>query len=179
MEQIQVIVGGREFTFKVTVETDMHHGAPWEEEDGHGPVTGWERRDKLPSELVLCEDRGMRLFYDYAEACRIALRDGWGIDPDRLEEWTERAGREPTKRQIAASAALHDYEYLRSWCNGEWHYVGVIVTLLDEDGEETEVCDSLWGINDSDPDYIRECARLIADELASGYDIRWDESGYF
>lgn len=175
MEQIQIIIGGREFTFKVEIEPDQDHGAPWVENDGHGPVSDWTTRDKRPGELVLCSDRGSKRYYDFAEACCIALRDGWGIAPDRLAEWTERAGRAPTKRQIAAAAARADFEYLRAWCDGDWQYVGVIVTLLDEDGEDTEVSDSLWGVEDSATDYIRECARDIADELAGGYGVSWGE----
>lgn len=73
---------GRDFVAKVYV--DDHHGAPWEEEDGHGPVTGWERRDKRPGELILAEDGRAKLFYDFAEACRIARRDGWGFMPYKL-----------------------------------------------------------------------------------------------
>lgn len=175
MEQIQVIIGGKEFTFRVEIPHSMDHGAPWEEEDGHGPVSDWTTRDKQPGELVLNSDRHSKRYYDFAEACRIALRDGWGIGQDRLADWTERAGRAPTKRQIAAAAARADYERLRAWCNDEWRYVGVIVTLLDDDGAPTEVSDSLWGIADDDPEYIRECARNIADELAGGYGVVWGE----
>lgn len=173
MEQIQIIIGGKELTFKVEIEHDTDHGAPWEEEDGHGPVTGWECRDhykggKRPGELILNSDgRGNFRFYDFAEACRIALADGWDAAPHN-------DGSE-TKRQQAAKAARADYENLRAWCNDEWQYVGVIVTLLDDNGEETEISDSLWCIENSDESYTREQVRLIADELASGYGTRWGE----
>lgn len=80
-------------TFLVRVHRDDDMGPPWEEHDGHGPVTGWERRkDKLPGELVLCEDRGSRRFYDFQEACRIARRDGWGWLPGDLETFRDEAG---------------------------------------------------------------------------------------
>lgn len=66
----------------VTIEPDYDYGAPWDNEDGHGPVSNWTRRDKLPGELVLyTDDRQIKLFYDYAEACRIARRDEWGVAP--------------------------------------------------------------------------------------------------
>lgn len=71
-------------TFRVRTEYDDYHGAPWDEEDGHGPVSDWTSRSKLPGEFVLCEDRGKRRFYDFAEACRIARRDGWGHMPYKL-----------------------------------------------------------------------------------------------
>lgn len=66
------------FELAVTIEPDSDSGAPWEESDGHGPVSDWTTRDKAPGELVLSHDRSAKRFYDYAEACRIARRDGWG-----------------------------------------------------------------------------------------------------
>lgn len=76
------------FTFTASIEHDGDCGTPWDNSDGHGPVSEWERRAKLPGELVLCGDgRGglgtdsARRFYDFQESCRIALRDGWGVSP--------------------------------------------------------------------------------------------------
>lgn len=167
MENIIINIAGRDYTFAVKTVCDSDHGAPWEEEDGHGPVSDWERRDKLPGELILNEDRGMKRFYDFAEACRIARRDSWGTGVrDDVEGMT--------RRQVAALAARRNFDYLKAWCNDEWHYVGVIVTLLDEDGEETDIDASLWGVEDSDDDYIREEARRLADDLARGHGTQWD-----
>ena len=42
------------FTLRARIEHDSDTGAPWEEHDGHGPVSDWEVRDKLPGELILC-----------------------------------------------------------------------------------------------------------------------------
>src|SRR5690606_5719725 len=64
-------------TFSVSLEYDYVHRAPWEECDGHGPVSDWTSRDKLPGERVLRHDRGSYRYYDVAEATRIAKRDGW------------------------------------------------------------------------------------------------------
>lgn len=85
MEDFETIrVGGHAFAFKT--EPDDSTGAPWEEHDGHGPVTGWERRNKAPGELILNEDRhGRKRFYDFAAACKIARRDGWGFLPGPLQ----------------------------------------------------------------------------------------------
>ena len=165
--QIELTIGTRELTFSVEYVCDEDAGAPWENADGHGPVTDWECRDKRPGELVLNSDRGAKRFYDYAEACRQALRQGWDSAP--YNDGTE------TKRQQAAKAARADYEFLREWCNDQWEYVGVIVTLLDDEGEPTEVSDALWGV-ETFGDYHHEAARQIADELASGYGTRWDET---
>lgn len=78
--------------YVATIEIDDSHGAPWDEEDGHGDVTGWKRREKLPGELVLAGDgRGglgtdaARRFYDFAGACKTARRDGWGFLPGELK----------------------------------------------------------------------------------------------
>ncbi len=145
--------------YRVEIETDYDHGAPWEEEDGHGPVSDWTRRDKLPGEVCIAEDRGSKRFYDFAEACKIARRDGWDAKPYNT-------GQE-TKRQQAAKAATADMERLRAWCEGRWGYVGVIVTA------RCECCDdftgeraSLWGIESDADDYLEEVARELAEELA-------------
>lgn len=80
------------------VYPDEHMGAPWDEHDGHGPVSDWTTRSKAPGELVLNEDRGSYRYYDFQEACRIARRDGWDAKPYNT-------GQE-TKRQQAAKAAV-------------------------------------------------------------------------
>jgi hypothetical protein len=57
-------------TFSVSVEPDDLHGAPWEVDCGHGPVSDWTTRGKLPGERVLWSDRGCYRYYDVAEATR-------------------------------------------------------------------------------------------------------------
>jgi len=168
MQNIQFNVGGRDLTFAVRFEYDHDQGAPWENSDGHGPVSGWESRDKRPGEMILNTDRGSKRFYDFAEACLIARRDGWDAAP--YNDGTE------TKRQQAAKAALSDFEYLRAWCNDEWRYVGAIVTLLDDDGNETTVSDSLWGL-ETFGDYHQIEAKRMAEEMACalGVSIDWPE----
>lgn len=164
MERIELNIGGVDLAFSVEFEDDNDSGAPWENCEGHGPVSDWETRSKRAGELVLNSDRHAKRFYDFAESCRIARRDGWDAAP--YNEGSE------TKRQQAAKAARSDFEYLRAWCNDEWRYVGVIVTLLDDEGEKTEVSDSLWGVETYNDHHEAE-ARAIADELASGMYTRW------
>ena len=71
--------------FRVSLEPDTDHGAPWDEENGHGPVSDWRRgpnytghHDKRPGEILLCGDRHAARFYDFAEEklfyCQIVLR---------------------------------------------------------------------------------------------------------
>jgi hypothetical protein len=145
-------------SFEATVERDDSQDTPWDSEDGHGPVTGWETRDKRPGELVLASHRRGRRFYDFQEACRIARKDGWDAPPYKTG----------TARQRAARAAMADFEYLRGWCNDDWCYVGVIVRPLcaccgTPDDSRAE---SLWGIESNAGDYLKEVAFELADQIA-------------
>lgn len=149
------------FTFRASIQHDDDAGTPWDNSDGHGPVTGWERRAKLPGELVLCDDNpsGLRSntarrFYDYQEACRIALRDGWNAAPYDVEG--------ETPRQRAAKAARADYEFLRGWCNNEWSYIGIIVTAF-RNGIELGSA-SVWGIESNAGEYLRDTANELLEE---------------
>lgn len=133
---------------------DYDGGPPWEESEGHGIVSEWTRRDKRPGELVLATDRGMHRFYDYAASVRKARAEGWNIEP---YQW-------PSKGAQAAAAALGDFQYLRGWCNDEWHYCGIRVTLLDDDGEKSPAFESLWGIESHADEYHAEVVASLADE---------------
>lgn len=137
--------------FAVYFEHDDDYTPPWERCDGHGPVSEYTDRKKAHSEMILYSDGIHNRYYDYQEACKIALKDGWNYE-----------GSTGTKHEIAAKAAMHDYEYLRQWCNDEWHYVGVIVKLLDDDGDETGIYESLFGVEDTS---WREIAEELAREI--------------
>lgn len=167
---------------KVKVERDDGMGPPWKEADGHWPVSEWETRDKRAGEWVLSTDRRHKRFYDAQEAQRIALKDGWGLREKELGELTAKLGRAPTKRELAAAAVLADFKFLQSWCNDEWEYVSVLVSLyeVDADGEPgTEVeFDSLGGI-ESLNDYWRDCAAEIATRLASDLAEELAEKAYW
>lgn len=89
-DTIETVKGGLRFV--ATIHHDSYHGAPWDNEDGHGPVTDWETRDKAPGELILNEDGNSKRFYDFQEACRIALRDGWGFLPGEVMQETGNYG---------------------------------------------------------------------------------------
>jgi hypothetical protein len=75
---------GEKVTAVVAIVPDSDHGAPWEEECGHGTVSDWTRRAKAPGEIVLYQDRDSKRFYDFAEAVRTAKRDGWGFMPHEM-----------------------------------------------------------------------------------------------
>lgn len=153
-------------TFSVELEYDCCHGAPWEEEDGHGPVSDWTRRDKRPGERVLHSDHGSRRYYDVAEATRIAKRDGWGVGADARAALVARLGREPTAGEVTAAAVELDYQYLRAWCTNEWSYVVVTVTLLDTDGDETWLYECIGGVGSDDDEHIEGLAQDLAGQIA-------------
>lgn len=154
-------------TFKVEVIPDDSMGAPWDEHDGHGVVSDWTRREKRPGERVLCSDRDSHRYYDIAETMKLARKDGWGLEEEALAKLADRLGRKPTKREITAAAVEQDFDRLRRWCEGDWYWVGVAVTLLDDEGEETDERDSLWGIESDCEDYLEEVASELAEEILS------------
>lgn len=157
------------FTFTATIHDDDDATPPWDREDGHEPVSDWTSRSKLPGELVLNDDRTSKRYYDYAEACRIARRDGWGMKGGKREGETARA--------YAARAAWHDYSVLRAWCRDEWSYCGIDIRV-ERGGVELvgEYESALWGVErnypDSDNAYLLDIANEQADEamrLAQGH----------
>lgn len=151
--------------FRFTTEHDDSMGAPWEEHDGHGPVS--ESRYHMPGmgskppkragERLLYWDHGHYRTYDFAEAVKIARRDGWG---------TNNVPEGASKGQIAAQAVEEDFQNLKAWCNDGWYWLGVIVTLVDDDGETiTGASASLWGIESTAGDYLDEVAHDLAGEV--------------
>jgi len=143
-----------ELTVTATIQQDFHAESPWDASDGHGAVSDWTKRAKQPGELVLADHRGYKRFYDFAGACRTALADGWNAAPYEIPG--------ETPRQRAARAARADFEFLRGWCNDEWHYCGVIVSIA-RDGEELASA-SLWGIESNAGDYLADTAEELAAE---------------
>lgn len=196
-------------TFKVTFPYDEFFRTPWEEDDGHGPVReagriGYHGRPhKAPGEMLL----GDHWVYDFAEACKIARRDGWGTLPGDLvtrqdadglwhasvaTSWRYR-GPEleatnvdvnaairavydayratfPSERAYAAAAAMADYDRLRRWCNDQWYYIGVVVTLCDDDGDPVDgYRASVWGIESDCHEYLEVTARELAQEILAEF----------
>ena len=144
-------------SFRVEWVYDHDCDPPWDREDGHGPVSDWEHRSKRPGEMILNSDRGSHRFYNFAEAVKLARKDGWNTAPF---DW-------PTNGARAHAAALADFKYLQAWCNDQWHYCGIVVTLLDADGEPESVDASLWGIESEGDGYHEEViSELIAECLS-------------
>jgi hypothetical protein len=57
-----------------------------------------------------------------------------------------------------------DYERLRQFCTDQWHYCGIVVTLLDADDEPDSVNASLWGIESDCTDYHEEVINELIQE---------------
>ncbi len=150
------------YTFRVKISYD-ENDQPWEQEDGHGPVTDWVRRAKHPSEWVLCSDHGSSRYYNFQEAMQTAKIDGWDTPPYGVG----------TKGERALRAVTADYDYLRKWCSGYWCYVTLHVTLLKEEGfgflVATKYEDVFGGIacDHSQNGPWMECAKDMADDLIS------------
>lgn len=147
---------GDDYYIVATIREDSS-SRPWDDA-GHGDVTEWLTRPKAPGELVLCTSRhsGTKRFYDFAGACKTALRDAWG--PTKEGE---------TKRQTAARCAREDFEILRRWCDNQWFYCGIVVAVELNDVELAS--DSLWGIEcnypGSDNAFLLEVANELAPEV--------------
>ena len=154
-------------TFLAEIYTDEDSRAPWDNSDCHGIVSEWETRSKRPGEWVLSEDRRARRFYDVPETMKKARADGWGLSEPALSKLCESLGRPATRGEIIAAAVRADFEFLRSWCNGEWQYVGVCVRALGDDGEAIGDAfeNALWGVESGDAAYIREVAIELASEI--------------
>lgn len=147
--------------FKITarLEHDPDAGTPWENCDGHGPVTGWTHRTKRPSERILCEDHDARRYYDIAEAVKIAGRDGWDAPPY--------GGTDIGKRVVRAVEA--DFQRLRAWCNDEWYYVAVVLSVSRNGITLDKHAASLCGIESDSGEHLTDTANELVDEaLAVG-----------
>jgi hypothetical protein len=142
----------RGWTIAARIEDIPFMGAPWEEHDGHGPVSEWTTRGKMPGERVLASDGVYRRYYGYQAAMTQAKAEGWDAQPYGTG----------TKGEQAARAVESDFRYLRAWCSDEWRWVGVVVTA-SKDGIELGSA-SLFGMGSTDKGYLLEVANELAPE---------------
>ena len=151
----------RGYSIKVCFHTDDHHGPPWKEHDGHGPVSDWTNIEaKQPGERVLSKERGSYRFYNWQLAMVTARKDGWGLSDESKAALAKRMGKAVTALrpgEITAEAVLKDFEYLQGWCNDEWHWAGYTTEITTPDGETFDG-DSCWGYSSDDDDYMLSCA---------------------
>jgi len=135
--------------FRVSIEGDYDHEAPWESESGHGPVRQALVANKRPGERVLHKEWSTGWLYDWQAATKIAKRDGWGGD-------------DPVQA---------DFDRLRGWLTERWYYVGVCVEVIDEnDRPLTDKYEhALWGIESDCDDFIEETAHELAEQAGKAY----------
>jgi hypothetical protein len=137
--------------FNVEYRDDYTGDTPWENSDGHGPVSDWTREEPGPGDRVLVEDWPSRRLYRFDEALDIAKRDQWGAKGDGALSPDEKA-----RRAVEA-----DYEFLRDFCQGHWSYVGIVVTLAG-----TKHSRSLWGIeSNANASYLAEIEQSLMDDV--------------
>ena len=146
------------FTCTATVYRDDDSAAPWDRDDCHGPVSDWTTRAKRPGERILSEDGGHKRYYDLAAAVKAAYTDAWQTSPETTG----------TKGQIAAASTEHDFNVLKAWCDDEWWYCGIAVTVACQDTSLTGRYDhALWGIEANYPNAKNEYLAEMANELLS------------
>lgn len=146
--------------FEYRLEHDTVFGAPWEENDGHGPVSDWCTRSKRPGERVLCRDGISYQYYDWEGAMKRARAEGWRAAQD--------VGRtDLTPGQIASRAVQADFDRLLAWCTGDWCYVTVFVRMCDDYGDPMPDCEEpgCCGVESDSGDYILEVAKELSREL--------------
>lgn len=164
---------GNGFSIKINTRADEDADTPWENSDGHGSVSDWTVRRKRAGEITLATDGQHRRFYDFAGAIATAKRDGWGLHADKLAELEKQIGRKASPKEIRAEAVRLDFEFLRGWCADEWHYIGVIVQLIDAEGKEVAQ-DSIWCV-ESFGNYWRELGAEMASALMEEHEAETAE----
>jgi len=146
-------------TYTARIEHDVFMGPPWEEHDGHGPVSDWTTRDSEPGERILTRDSGHVQYYNYIEALKIAYRDGWDAPP---------YGGDKTEQAIRAVNAVNaDFSDLQAWCNDEWCWVGIVISISIDDIVLSECATSVWGVDCNHPRSDNGHLTEMANELLS------------
>jgi hypothetical protein len=144
---------------------------PWEEFDGHVNIQTkrvgyYGRVEKSPSEVIFYVSRDTVYYYDIREAHAKARAEEWGCkNPEGL-----------TKKEIAARAVAENVKFWRGYLNDDWHYVGVVCTVLDSEGEETNETESCWGfetVNGYHETAGREMAESLAESVHKARLCQW------
>ena len=155
-------VQGLRFSVELTVD-DM--GRPWEWSDGHGPVRSAHLGPKKPHERALSK----YWMYDWKGALELAKKDSWGSSslPVGL-----------TASQELEHLVQQDFNYLKAWCDDDWCYSCVQVTLLkDSDYSETLGGVEYWHYKDNH--YADSIASELAEDLAKQYVQEQSEKAYW
>lgn len=93
----------------------------------------------------------------------IALKSDWRDEQSAATSEVYEVLRETVgKGEYAAMAARSDFERLQGWCDDQWNWCGVVVTVEREGVELASA--SLWGIESDAGDYLVTVANEILDE---------------
>lgn len=154
------------FDFTMEIVDDNDHEPPWDDGDGDGRgiVSDWRSfESKRPGEVLLHRDRRSCRFYNWEATIAKAALEDWGLCDADEAALAKKLKRKPTRKQIIAESVRRDFEHMRGWCNDEWRYVGVVVTVNFETDGGAE--SSLWGIENSDSAFITETRNELAHDL--------------
>lgn len=97
--------------------------------------------------------------YDVWETMKVAKADGW-----RDLKW-EAEHPNATEEEKLMAAVDADFNYLQGWYNDDWHWCGITVMLLDDEGDDTEHEESLWGLCSGDADHHEEVIKELVGEI--------------
>ena len=156
---------GREFVMKLYYDHDTD--PPWENDCGSVDIEQRRRHSwrgdggdtKRPWERIIHRNRTTVFVVDVRAEYERAHKDGWGLSDDDVAKLAAKLKRTPSRKEIAIESVERNIKHMVGWINDDWRYIGVEVTdVLSGDS------DSLWGVDDSDRDYILD----VRDDLASG-----------
>ena len=173
-------IDGRKY--RIEWQYDDTSGRPEGESDGHGmcadinfdPTTFGEDHDPEDGELDLEEvvrhqmmrvlsraDRrgGYWRVYDVWETMKVAKANGW-----RDLKW-EAEHPNATEEERLMAAVDADFNYLQGWYDDDWHWCGITVILLDEEGDPTGDEASLWGLCSDDAERHEEVIADLVSEI--------------
>lgn len=80
-----------------------------------------------------------------------------------------------TAGQYAEAAVQRDFDSLRAWCNDDWCWVGVVLSLSKDGIELDDYAASLWGIESEAGDYFNDVANELLDEAVEAGEARLAE----
>lgn len=146
-------------SFAVRTEPDADYGPPWSQEDGWGVVTRTPSADHV----------GDGWFYHRDETMAKAAAEGWGLSPAVEAALARQLQRAPTPGEVLAEAVRIDRAAVAGYLRGDWHYVMVVVELLNLDGNPTGVVEARGGIDSTSEEYIARVAAELADEIVAQY----------
>ena len=173
-------IDGRKY--RIDWHYDDTSGRPEDESDGHGvcadlnfdPADFGEDHDPEDGELDMEEvvrHKMMRVLsrayrrggvyrvYDVWETMKHAKAEGW-----RSLKW-EAEHPNATEEEKLMAAVDADFNYLQGWYNDDWHWCGITVMLLDDEGDPTGDEASLWGLCSDDDEYHEEVIKDLVSEI--------------